>query len=82
MEEFLKKLSVANEDGTISVTNTVVLIFCFITAFRSLFAGTVIELPIFTWKIESLDMASTLPLLFSLMNYHGKRVELNKQNDK
>lgn len=78
MEEFLKKIAVVNEDGTLSVTNSVVLVFCFITAFRSLFAGSVIELPVFTWKIESLDLASTLPLLFSLVNYSHRRMEQSK----
>lgn len=82
MEELLKKLSIANEDGTISVTNVVVFIFVFITAFRSLFSGTVIDLGAITWKIEALDVSSTLPLLFGLLNYGHKRLELNKKVEK
>lgn len=77
-KSFLQTLGLLNEDQCVSITNLVVFVFLFITSFKALFAGVVIDCNYFDWKIESLDLSSTLPLLFSLLNYHGKRVEVNK----
>lgn len=75
----LKKLT-SNKDGSPSITNWIVLIFTGITAFKSLFGGVVIDLKYFDWHIESLDMASTLPMLFGLLNYGHKRTTLANAN--
>jgi len=77
---FLKKLGLTNAENEISITNVVVLIFVLITAFRTLFGGLTIHSDFINWKIESIDMASCLPLLFSLLNYGHKRLENNKFN--
>jgi hypothetical protein len=78
MEKLLKKISLLNKDGTLSVTNSVVLIFVIITALRTLFVGIHISLQGFNWKIDEMDLSATLPLLFSLINYGHKRKESNK----
>lgn len=70
-----KKL-ISNVDGNVSITNSVVLIFVFITAFKTLFSGVTLNFKYFDWKIEGLDIASTLPLLFGLTNYGHKRMTL------
>lgn len=76
--KFLSTLGVLNDDQKVSITNLAVYSFLFITAFKETFAGLTITNDLFKWKVESMDLASTLPLLFSLLNYHGKRIELNK----
>lgn len=73
-----EKLNLTDSNGKISITNSTVFLFVAITAFKSIFAGLVITLPMAVWKIESLDIAATLPLLFSLLNYSHKRMETNK----
>jgi hypothetical protein len=66
----------------LSITNVAVYTFLFITAFKALFSGVQINLSMFIWKVEGLDMAATLPLLFSLMNYgHKRQVEKKVGND-
>jgi hypothetical protein len=75
--KFLSKLGVLNDDQKVSITNIVVYIFLIITAFRGTFAGATITTQLITWKVEPLDMSSTLPLLFSLLNYSHKRTVLN-----
>lgn len=76
MNELFTKLGVLNENQTVSITNVIVMIFVAVTAFRSMFGGVVIDLKWFDWKIESLDISSTLPLLFGLLNYGHKRTTL------
>lgn len=66
-------LGVLNDDNKVSLTNITVYVFLVITAVRGLFAGAIFDLSFFTWKVEGLDFANTLPLLFALLNYHGKR---------
>ena len=74
MNSFLTKIGLLNDNGKISLTNSIVYIFVFITGFRALFAGATIHLYSITWSIQSLDFSSSLTLLFSLLNYHGKRM--------
>ncbi len=78
MSNLLKKLNLLSADGSISITNSTVLIFLLITAFRSLFSGVIFDVGYFIWKVESLDISATLPLMFSLLNYSAKRMETNK----
>lgn len=74
-----KKL-MSNENGTPSLTNSILMIFVFITAFKTLFAGVVLDFKYFDWKIEGLDLSSTMPLLFSITNYGHKRMTLAQAN--
>lgn len=70
-----KKL-MTNKEGQLSITNGVVLIFVALTAFKTLFSGVEVHNQWFSWKIDGLDTASTLPLLFSLLNYGHRRSTL------
>lgn len=74
----LSKLGFLGEDGNVSLTNCIVYIFVLITAFKILFSGMIIDWRIIHWRVESVDVSATLPLLFSLMNYGHKRMETNK----
>lgn len=65
----------------LSITNTAVIIFISICAIRMLFVGVKIQTAYFMWDIQAVDMESTLPLLFSLINYGHKRIENNKKGD-
>jgi hypothetical protein len=71
---FLGTLGVLNDDQKISITNCVVMLFVGITAFKVMFSGLTFENSLFSWKVESLDTTTTLPLLFSLMNYGHRRM--------
>jgi hypothetical protein len=71
--KFFLYLGINNEDDQISITNCTVLVFCGICAFRSFFPGLVIKTMYFTWTVQSMDVAGTLPMLFSLLNYGHKR---------
>lgn len=74
----LSQLGFINDDKKISITNVVVFVFVLITAFKELFSGLSLDLGFIQWKIEALDISSTLPLLFSLLNYGHKRITLTK----
>ena len=80
LKSFLLTFGVLNENESVSITNLAVYLFLFITAFKAMFAGVVIDLKYIDWKIESLDVSSTLPLLFSLINYGHKREQTIKFN--
>lgn len=71
-------LGVLNDDETTSITNIIVIVFAFITAFRTLFANLDIHTSWFSWTVQAIDLASTLPMLFGLLNYMHKRNTLNK----
>ena len=78
MSKVLNTIGVLNDDNKVSLTNLIVIIFVTITAFKMLFTGVAIDTKLFDWKIEAPDVATTLPLLFSLLNYGHKRMEYNK----
>lgn len=73
----LTKFGILNDDQKVSITNIAVYMFLFITAFKTLFSGADINIGSINWKIQALDMSETLPLLFSLLNYHGRRMTNN-----
>lgn len=77
----LSALGFINDDGKISITNITVMTFVFITSFKTLFGGLILHNDFFTWKVETVDVSATLPLLFSLLNYGHKRTELNKKEN-
>lgn len=81
VKKLLDNLGFLSADEKISLTNSAVIIFVTITAFRSLFAGMNIHIGSVNWTVENIDMASTLPMLFALLNYGHKRLEINKQNN-
>lgn len=74
----LDKLGFLSEDEKLSLTNVAVIIFVSITAFRCLFAGMTIHTGAINWTVNQIDIASTLPMLFSLLNYSHKRDQINK----
>lgn len=70
----LDKLSFLDDNERLSWSNLTVAVFVIITAFRSLFGGSDLVIAhLFDWKIQTVDMAATLPVLFSLANYAHKR---------
>lgn len=81
MNEFKKLLNSAlgylgflNDDQKLSLTNVAVIVFISITAFRALFGGALLTLSEFKWTVQEIDLASTLPMLFALLNYGHKRI--------
>lgn len=83
MKETLNKIldffGFLSENQKLSLTNLAVIIFIVITSFKSLFGGLDITWGTWlVWKVQEVDIANTLPLLFSLINYNQKRVEANK----
>lgn len=81
LNQILTKLNFLSADNSVSITNLTVATFVFITAFRALFGGGELTVPYFDWKIQNVDYAATLPLLFSLLNYSHKRHLNNKSAD-
>lgn len=79
LKSILNSVGFLNDDEKVSITNLTVMVFVAITAFRALFSGLQLHLGSeINWTVEALDVSSTLPLLFSLLNYGHKRQELNK----
>jgi len=78
MKDLLKSFNLLDSGDKVSLTNGIVVIFVLLTVFKTLFSGATISLSFFEWKIEGLDFNATLPLLFSLLNYGHKRMEINK----
>ena len=76
MNSLLTKIGVLNNDGKLSLTNGIVYLFVFITAFKMLFSGVILDLSFAKWTIQNVDVSSTLPMLFSLLNYAHKRQTL------
>lgn len=81
LKKLLDNLGFLSADEKVSITNVAVIVFISITAFRSLFAGMNIHVGDVNWTVENIDVAGTLPLLFSLLNYANKRIEINKMNN-
>ena len=79
LNTILSKLNFLSADNKISITNLTVAAFVAITAFRSLFGGSVMHIGAFEWNIQIEDYSTTLPLLFSLLNYSHKRQNINNQ---
>ena len=77
MKDFLSKVGIMNDDEKVSITNLIVFVFTGILAFKMLFTGVTIDTKLFDWKVEAPDIANTLPLLFSLMNYGHRRYQQN-----
>lgn len=82
LTKMLDYLGFLNDDQKLSLTNIAVIVFIVITAFRSLFGGAVFTFSDFKWQVEVIDMASTLPLLFALINYGHKRIANNNTSSR
>jgi hypothetical protein len=80
LNTILSKLNFLSSDNKISITNLTVAAFVAITAFRSLFGGSILQIHGFSWNIQVEDYSTTLPLLFSLLNYSHKRQNINNQS--
>jgi hypothetical protein len=79
LNTILNKLNFISSDNKISITNLTVAVFVLITAFRSLFGGSTLQVHGFNWVIQTIDYSDTLPLLFGLLNYSHKRQMINNQ---
>lgn len=82
LSSVFKFLGILDDQQQMSITNITVIVFLSITAFRSLFGGLDINIhDQIKWTVQTIDFASTLPLLFALMNYSHRRMEMNKTNN-
>ncbi len=79
LNSILSKLNFLDAQSRISLTNITVAVFVLITAFRSLFGGSTLQVHGFNWIIQTIDYSDTLPLLFGLLNYSHKRQIINNQ---
>lgn len=71
----LDKMGMLNDQAKLSLTNLAVMVFMIIVGFRSLFAGLVLHFGVnVVWTVAPIDIASTLPMLYSLLNYGHKRL--------
>lgn len=80
IKNILNKLNFLDFEQKISITNLTVAIFVLITAIRMTFGGSIIPLHFFDWKIQTIDIGATLPMLFALLNYSHKRNVINNLN--
>lgn len=78
LNDALSYLGFLNDDQKLSLTNVAVIVFISITAFRALFGGAMLTFNDFKWTVQEIDLASTLPMLFALLNYGHKRIVSNK----
>lgn len=78
IKQILNKLNFLDHEQKLSLTNICVAVFILITAFRSLFGGSVFHISSFTWNVQTINYGDTLPLLYGLLNYHGKRMSIDK----
>lgn len=81
LKQSLDKMGFLSEDNRISITNLTVMVFVTITAIRALLGGSEMHLGSFDWKIQQIDMAATLPMLFALLSYSHKRYVNSNNND-
>jgi len=82
LKQFLSYFGFLDQRDRVSLTNITVMVFVAITAFRSLFGNLTLTLVSIQWTVQPIDFASTLPLLFALLNYTNKRMEINKTSKK
>ena len=81
LKQGLDKLGFISEDNRISITNITVMVFVSITAIRALLGGSTLLIYGFSWQIQQVDMAATLPMLFALLGYSHKRYVNSNKND-
>jgi hypothetical protein len=84
LENFIKntldKLNFLDSQGKVSLTNITVAIFVLIAAIRMLFGGSTLNIGSFAWNLQTINIADTLPVMFSLLNYGHKRSVNNNNN--
>jgi hypothetical protein len=76
----LDKLNFLDHEGKVSLTNITVALFVLIAAFRMLFGGSTFNVSSFAWNVQTINIADTLPVMFSLLNYGHKRQLINNQS--
>jgi hypothetical protein len=76
----LNKLNFLDHEGKVSLTNITVAIFVLICAIRMLFGGSTLNIGSFAWNLQTINIADTLPVMFSLLNYGHKRIVINNQS--
>lgn len=81
LNKLLNFINITNEDQKVSLTNIIVILFCGIVAFRTIFAGLDINLGLATWHVKDLDLASIIPMALGLLNYAHKRTLSNNNGD-
>jgi hypothetical protein len=81
INNILNKLNFLDSENRISITNITVSLFVTICAFRMLLGGSTLDILSFKWNIQTIDVSCTLPVLFSLLNYHGKRMSINQASN-
>jgi hypothetical protein len=81
LNNILSKFNFLDYEGKVSLTNITVAAFVLITAIRALFGGSELNLGFFNWKVQNVDYAASLPLLYSLLNYGHKRTVIDNQKE-
>lgn len=76
IKNLLDKLNLLDYQEKLSLSNITVAVFVLICAIRMLFGGSTLNILSFQWNIMPIDTAGTLPVLFGLLNYHGKRMAI------
>ena len=79
IKNILDKLNFLDFEGRLSLSNVTVAVFVLICALRMAFGGSTLNISTFAWNIQQIDTATTLPVLFSLLNYSHKRMTINNQ---
>jgi hypothetical protein len=82
IKTILDKLSLLDSEERLSLSNITVAVFVLICAFRMAFGGSDLHVSTFTWHIQTIDVSGTLPVLYALLNYHGKRMAINRAQSK
>lgn len=73
IKTILEKLNFLDHEQRLSLSNITVAVFVLISAIRMLFGGSTLQIGGFSWSIQTIDIAGTLPVLYSLLNYSHKR---------
>ena len=79
----LTKLQFLDSDQELDLEALMVWLFLFICAFRALFANVTLSIgPDFKWDIPDINLASTLPVLYSILSNSHRRYlsSKNKEN--
>lgn len=80
IKTILDKLSLLDSQERISISNITVAAFVLICAFRMAFGGSELNISTFQWKIQTIDVSGTLPVLYALLNYSHKRSIINTKS--
>lgn len=82
IKSILDKLNLLDYEERLSLSNVTVAVFVLICALRMAFGGSTLNISTFAWNIQTINVADTLPVLFSLLNYSHKRMTINNITSK